>query len=145
VRTLNPRASLALNASTNASAEGLGISPASPEPSLPTVLEGRVRKVLQMVESGASFRIVDLALELRLSPSYLQRLFKHQTGRCMGAWINERRLQKAAQLLTNSYMSVKEIAHTVGYEHSSSFIRAFERRFLQPPSRYRQQSNYIKC
>jgi len=75
VRTLNPRASLALNASTNASAEGLGISPASPEPSLPTVLEGRVRKVLQMVESGASFRIVDLALELRLSPSYLQRLF----------------------------------------------------------------------
>jgi len=98
-----------------------------------------------MVESGASFRIVDLALELRLSPSYLQRLFKHQTGLCMGEWLNERRLQKAAQLLTSSYMSVKEIAHTVGYEHSSSFIRAFERRFLQPPSRYRQQSNYIKC
>ena len=98
-----------------------------------------------MVESGASFRIVDLALELRLSPSYLQRLFKHQTGLCMGEWLNERRLQKAAQLLTSSYMSVKEIAHTVGYEHSSSFIRAFERRFLQPPSRYRQQSDCIKC
>jgi two-component system, response regulator YesN len=85
-----------------------------------------------------------LALELNLSPSYLQRLFKHQTGLRMGEWLSERRLQKAAQLLAGSYLSVKEIAHTVGYEHSSSFIRAFERRFSQPPSLYRRQSAYTK-
>jgi len=98
-----------------------------------------------MAESGATFTIRDLALEFRLSPSYLQRLFKHQTGVCMGEWLNEKRLQRAAHLLASSYMSVKEIAHTIGYEHASSFIRAFERRFTQAPARYRKQNDYAKC
>ena len=110
-----------------------------------TMLEGRVGKILRMVESGTTFTIRDLALEFNLSPSYLQRLFKHQTGVCMGEWISEQRLQRAAHLLTNSYLSVKEIAHNVGYEHASSFIRAFERRFAQAPARYRKQTGYAKC
>jgi two-component system, response regulator YesN len=109
------------------------------------MLEGRVQRVLQIVESGRTFTIRDLALELRLSPSYLQRLFKQHTGLRIGEWLSERRLQKAAQLLVGSYMSVKEIAHTVGYEHSSSFIRAFVRRFSRPPSLYRRQSDTTKC
>ena len=114
-------------------------------PLTPTTLDGRVRKILQMVESGTTHTISDLALEFHLSPSYLQRLFKHQTGVCMGEWLSEQRLQRAAHLLANSYMSVKEIAHTVGYEHVSSFIRAFERRFAQAPARFRKQSDYAKC
>jgi AraC-like DNA-binding protein len=109
------------------------------------VPEGRVLKILRMAESGATLTIRELAREFHLSPSYLQRLFKHQTGVCMGEWLNEQRLQRAARLLANSYMSVKEIAHTVGYEHASSFIRAFEKRFTQPPARYRKQNDCMKC
>jgi AraC-like DNA-binding protein len=67
-------------------------------------------------------------------------LFKHETGICMGEWLSEQRLQRAAYLLSNSYLSIKEITHAVGYEHTSSFIRAFERRFSQAPARYRKQS-----
>jgi two-component system response regulator YesN len=125
-----------------------GISPtvtAPPRPMEPTVVEGRVQKILQMVESGTTLTIRELALEFRLSPAYLQRLFKHQTGVSMGEWMNEQRLQRAAKLLANSYMSVKEIAYTIGYEHASSFIRAFERRFAQAPLRYRKHCNYAKC
>jgi two-component system, response regulator YesN len=118
----------------------------APSPSLqPAMLEGRVQKILRMAESGASFSIRDLALEFNLSPTYLQRLFKQETGISMAEWISERRLQRAAHLLANSYMSVKEIAHIVGYEHPSSFIRAFERRFTQAPARYRKQSDGTKC
>jgi AraC-like DNA-binding protein len=47
-------------------------------------LERRVLRILEMVESGATFAIRDLAAEFRLSPAYLQRLFKHETGICMG-------------------------------------------------------------
>jgi two-component system response regulator YesN len=97
-----------------------------------------------MVESR-TFTIRDLAIEFNLSPSYLQRLFKHQTGVSMGEWLNEQRLRRAAHLLSNSYMSVKEIAHTIGYGHTSSFIRAFERRFTQAPARYRKQNECTKC
>jgi AraC-like DNA-binding protein len=103
-------------------------------------LERRVLKILDMVEAGTTFVIRDLAAEFRLSPAYLQRLFKNETGICMGEWLSEQRLQRAAYLLSNSYLSIKEITHTIGYEHTSSFIRAFERRFLQPPARYRKQN-----
>jgi AraC-like DNA-binding protein len=109
-------------------------------------LERRVLKVVEMVESGGTFAIRQLAAEFRLSPSYLQRLFKHETGIRMGEWLSEQRLQRAAYLLSNSYLTVKEITHAVGYEHTSSFIRAFERRFLQAPARYRKQNdNENKC
>lgn len=104
-----------------------------------------MQKVLHIAESGTAHTIRDLALELNLSPAYLQRLFKEEMGLCMGEWLCERRLQKAAQLLSDSYMSVKEIAYSVGYEHSSSFIRAFERRFSRSPTLFRRQSDRTKC
>jgi AraC-like DNA-binding protein len=103
-------------------------------------LERRVLKILDMVEAGTTYAIRDLAAEFRLSPAYLQRLFKNETGICMGEWLSEQRLQRAAYLLSNSYLSIKEITHAIGYEHTSSFIRAFERRFLQAPARYRKQN-----
>jgi AraC-like DNA-binding protein len=104
-----------------------------------SALERRVLRVLEMVEAGATYAVRDLAAEFRLSPAYLQRLFKHETGICMGEWLSEQRLQRAAYLLSNSYLSIKEITHAVGYEHTSSFIRAFERRFTQAPARFRKQ------
>jgi AraC-like DNA-binding protein len=103
-------------------------------------LERRVLKTLEMVEAGTTFAIRELAAEFHLSPAYLQRLFKHETGIRMGEWLSEKRLQRAAYLLSNSYLSIKEITHAVGYEHTSSFVRAFERRFKQAPARYRKQN-----
>jgi transcriptional regulator GlxA family with amidase domain len=100
--------------------------------------EGRLRVILEIVESGAAFTIRDLAARVGLSPSRLQRLFKQQMRVCIGEWLNEQRLLRAAHLLATSYLSVKEITHSVGYEHPSSFIRAFERRFTQAPTRYRE-------
>lgn len=114
-------------------------------PLKPKIQDERVQKILQMVGSGTTFGIRDLALKFHLSPSYLQRLFKQQTGVSMGEWLNEQRLQRAANLLATSYMSVKEVACVVGYEHTSSFIRAFERRFRQAPARYRKQAENAKC
>ncbi len=103
-------------------------------------LERRVLKILAIVEAGTTYAIRELAAEFRLSPAYLQRLFKNETGICMGEWLSEQRLLRAAHLLSNSYLSIKEITHAVGYEHTSSFVRAFERRFLQAPARYRKHN-----
>ena len=102
--------------------------------------ERRVQKLLDMVEADNVFAIRALAAEFRLSPTYLQRLFKKETGVRLGEWLGEQRLRRAEHLLSNSYLSIKEIAHAAGYEHTSSFNRAFERRFLQPPAHYRKQN-----
>jgi AraC-like DNA-binding protein len=109
------------------------------------ILDERVQSILRMIECGITLAIGDLAAKFHLSPSYVQRLFKRHTGVSMRELLNEQRLQKAAKLLANGNMSVKEVAYTVGYEHASSFIRAFERRFTRAPALYRKQADNAKC
>jgi transcriptional regulator GlxA family with amidase domain len=111
--------------------------------SAPEVQERRLRQVIDMIESDPSCSIKDLASKVSLSPTHLQRLFKQQTGTQLGSLVAERRLQKAAQLLTTSNLSIKEIAHSVGYGHHSSFVRAFQRRFSQAPKHYRLQPDAL--
>jgi AraC-like DNA-binding protein len=112
---------------------------------IPVALEGRMRKILEMVESASLWRISDLAVELNLSESRLQHLFKQTTGMGLGRVLAEQRLQKAALLLRSSSLRIKEIAAAVGYEHTSSFTRAFEQRFAQPPQVYRRAGGMRKC
>jgi AraC-like DNA-binding protein len=100
--------------------------------------DGRVRRILRLIESHPSFKIHDLALQCKLSSSRLQHLFKETTGFGLGQVLTEQRMQLATYFLVHSDMSIKEIAFTVGYEHTSSFTRAFERHFRQAPSSYRQ-------
>lgn len=100
----------------------------------------RLRKVVEMIESDSLETVHDLALQVNLSPSHLQHLFKEQTGVCITQLLTEQRLRKAARLLQSSDLSVKEIAFAAGYEHASSFIRAFHRRFSQTPRDYRLQN-----
>jgi transcriptional regulator GlxA family with amidase domain len=107
--------------------------------------EVRIRKILKLIESEPARSIEELAAQCNLSHSHLQHLFKQHTGVQLGHLLLEQRLLKAACLLENSNMSVKEIAFAVGYEHTSSFIRAFERRFGIAPRTYRIQADRRKC
>jgi len=110
--------------------------------SLAEIQDRRLRQVVEMIESEPSCCISDLALKVNLSPAHLQRLFKQETGCQIGGLLVERRLQKAAGLLTMSNLSIKEIAHTVGYQHHSSFVRAFQQRFAQSPKHYRTHRSF---
>ncbi len=105
---------------------------------IPRVLESRVHRILQMIESRPPRKIHELALECNLSQSHLQHLFKQHTGLGLGRLLMEHRMQRAADFLAETTMSIKEIACATGYEHTSSFTRAFERHFRQTPRYYRQ-------
>src|SRR5262249_22806689 len=102
--------------------------------------EGRLLKILQMIQSEPLCRIHDLAREFNLSHSYLEHLFKKQTGVCLGQLLTEQRLRRAAYLLSQTNLRIKEIAQAVGYEHTSSFVRAFERYFAKAPRLYRRDA-----
>jgi transcriptional regulator GlxA family with amidase domain len=118
-------------------ADGNAVSAA--RKSKPAPFERRVRKLLQLVESGATYEIGDLAAEIHVSEAHLQRLFRQDTGFYLGQWLREQRLERSAYLLVRTTLSVKQIAHAVGYEHASSFTRAFERQFLRPPAHLRKE------
>ena len=104
------------------------------------VQDARLRKVLHLIEADPQGSSQDWALALNLSNSHLHRLFKKATGTSLGQARTEKRLQKAAKLLSTTNLSIKEIAFAVGYEHTSSFTRAFERRFAQPPRYFRMNN-----
>lgn len=104
----------------------------------------RVNKIFGMLRQGKVVQLCDLAMELNLSTSHLQHLFKQYAGFPLGRCLVEQRLNIAAQLLRNTKMRIKEIAFTVGYGHPSSFIRAFQRRFTEPPKVYRRNIHHSK-
>ena len=101
-------------------------------------VQGRIREILEIIESQSPQKISQLALEVNLSESRLQHLFKQETGVRLGRLLTEQRLQKAAELLVRTRLRIKEIAAVAGYEHASSFSRAFEQRFAQSPLVYRR-------
>ena len=102
------------------------------------VQDARLRKLLHFIEADPLGASQDWARVLNLSNAHLQRLFKKEIGVALGQALAETRLQKAAQLLATTNLRIKEIAFAVGYEHTSSFTRAFERRFEQTPRRFRR-------
>lgn len=100
----------------------------------------RLRKLLHWMESNPRGNIRDWALAFNLSNSHLQRLFKRATGIGFKRALTEKRLLRAASLLSETNLSIKEVAHAVGYEHTSSFTRAFERHFEETPRHYRRRN-----
>jgi transcriptional regulator GlxA family with amidase domain len=105
--------------------------------------EGRIREILDAIKSQAPQKISDLAVEFNLSESRLQHLFKQETGVQLGRLLTEQRLRKAAELLTHTRLRIKEIAAAAGYEHTSSFTRAFEQHFAQTPQGYRKSKRAL--
>jgi len=140
-----------VSALNSRSLEGNGVNPASSDLAAAraallrlgalavSVHETRIRKVLQIIESTTPCSIHHVAVQCNLSPSRLEHWFKQHTGVCLGHLLTELRLRRAADLLEHSYMSVKEVACVVGYQHASSFVRAFEHFYGQSPGCYRRQ------
>ncbi len=61
-----------------------------------------------------------------LTPSYLSKLFREQTGEGLLGYINEVRMKYAEELLTKG-SSIEKTAEAVGYTSGSSFARAYKK------------------
>ena len=84
--------------------------------------------------------IATLAREYCMSVSKLTRGFRLVYGFSLHAYVIASRLQKGAELLAHSGISVQEIAERVGYNKSSQFSADFRKRFGVPPGEYRLRS-----
>ena len=98
----------------------------------------RIRKILKSLERDPAKSIPELASLVNLSSSRLGHLFKLQMGVDLNRFLANERLEKAAQLLRSTELSIKQIAATVGYHHSSSFDRGFQKQFGIAPADFRR-------
>lgn len=75
-----------------------------------------------------------------LSSGYANALFKSATGMTIHRYVVFRRLEKAAQLLTERpEMLVKDIALQCGFSDASHLINSFQKAFDTTPEKYRRR------
>jgi len=70
--------------------------------------------------------------------SRLCQLFKARTGLAPLEWLIRYRIDRACELLTDSDLTVVEIARRVGFDDPSFFARVFRKRIGLSPSDYRR-------
>jgi AraC family transcriptional regulator of arabinose operon len=100
--------------------------------------DSRIDKAIQLLQKNPSCTLRELASHCKISVSRLSHLFKQVTGGSVEEYRRNRRLQEAARVLVSTDMPIKEIAYQLGYQHTSSFVRAFKAGFEMSPSRYRE-------
>ena len=69
-----------------------------------------------------------------------RKTFKEYTGFSPARFINEVRMSKAKELLTNTAMSIKEVAYNVGFNNHDYFFTAFRHRTGMTPAEYRNMT-----
>ena len=75
---------------------------------------------------------------------YLNRSFKKQTGVTIFAYLNQIRIQKAKELLTQTDQKVGDIAAAVGIENRTTFLRVFKKYEGISPIEYRNLHQHDK-
>lgn len=84
-------------------------------------------------------RLVDVAQNMYISPSYLSRRFREYTGVSFKKYLTWVRMEAAKMLLKETQLSIVEIAERVGYTDSNYFSVCFKRLTGLSPSLYRTQ------
>jgi two-component system, response regulator YesN len=80
----------------------------------------------------------DAASELQISPGYLSRLMKRETGFSFVEYLNHIRVKKATILMSDPSAKAFEVAERVGYRSQHYFSRAFKKVTGASPTDYRK-------
>jgi AraC family transcriptional regulator, arabinose operon regulatory protein len=88
---------------------------------------------------GDGVDLTDLAGRVNLSRSRFAHLFREQTGVSPGRYLRDFRLDRARFLLETTFLSVKEVMATVGFNDPSHFSRDFQHTFGASPREWRKR------
>lgn len=93
----------------------------------------------QMIENMAQrFTIEALARQYLMNPTTLKEVFKSVYGTSIAAHIKAHRMQRAAELLQTTSLSLAEIAQAVGYSSQGKFTAAFKAYYQVPPKAFKK-------
>ena len=98
----------------------------------------RVEKTTRLLNENSSRKLAEVAGACALSTSRLSHLFRAELGTSVGRFRCACRFKTAKRMLAAPEVPIKEIAYVLGYHHTSSFTRAFERYVGKSPSAYRR-------
>jgi AraC-like DNA-binding protein len=82
-----------------------------------------------------------ISTQLKLSQRYLSDMLRSLTGLNTQQYIQNVIIEKAKEKLSNTNLSVSEIAYQLGFEHSQSFSKLFKTKTKLSPLEFRQSFN----
>jgi len=97
----------------------------------------RIEDILSFINSNLD---IDLSIDILsnkfyLNKYYLMHLFKKETGYTLYAYIQKKRVIKAADLIKKG-MQAGEVCSLCGFGDYSTFVRAFKKNFQLSPKQY---------
>jgi len=90
-----------------------------------------------------SLSLADCAGKFHASPNYITRMFNKYTSVSFIEYINGLKIMKAKELLTETDLSIKEVAQRVGYNNLNYFYRKFNLVAGLTPKKFKSSNNRI--
>ncbi len=84
--------------------------------------------------------LAELCEACGLSPAYLSRLFKKETGKTTSAYILEEKLSTARFILASSQYPIHAVASLLAFASHSAFTKAFHSRYQLTPGAFRRMT-----
>lgn len=97
-----------------------------------------------ILENYKEIKPKEIAEKLNMSYSNFRKIFKEYTGFAPSQYIQELKIQKSKELLTNTMTPVKEIAYLMGFENQEYFFTAFKKKTQTTPVEYRKFTQGVK-
>ena len=97
-----------------------------------------IHKCIQYISQNYAeyLTLEETAKALAISPDYLSRIFKQETGVTFNHYVNNFRIEKAKKLIRSTTLRLTDICHLVGYVDQSYFTKVFRRIVKMSPSEY---------
>lgn len=116
-------------------------------PDAPRMQEEYIEKFIEICNYISAHCSDELNLEAVASMSgfskfYFSRLFKQFTNVSFYKYVNQKRIEKAAEMLTEPNISITNVALSCGFESLSSFIRMFKIVKGCTPTEFRNMYQY---
>lgn len=89
----------------------------------------KVENIIKYMHNHISSKLTlnELSDRVQLSPAYLSRVFKDNTGYSLIGFFNKMKIDKAKELIIDGNKKIKEIAHEVGFSDEFYFSRIFKK------------------
>lgn len=99
----------------------------------------RIAKVCNYIENNieGSIKLGEVAALVNMSESAFSHFFRKKTNCTFIDYVNNLRIARACQMLTETSHTVAEICYTCGFNNLSNFIRIFKKKKGNTPSEYR--------